>query len=287
MSFTLQSGHAADQGRRETMEDTHVSYDNVEPTLIHDSIKGKLVSFFGVYDGHGGRETAEKLEKDLHTKMFEKLNNEVAGDIELSIRNTFQEIDKEIIDAGWMNGSTAVICFVIGNTLYAANLGDSEAILISEENNVIKSECLTFNHKASDPDERDRIIKLGGHVFFGRVFGALAVSRSFGDPRYKKPKTSEDFVSWDPHVCSPKNLNSNYKALVLACDGLWDVMNHEEVGTFVMQEKNAGKDPRTIAELLVKKAVNEKYSEDNVTVIVVFINDNSNTNNIVTNNNTQ
>jgi serine/threonine protein phosphatase PrpC len=282
--ITLSSGHADDQGRRDTMEDTHVSFDRISDhnsLVIHDTLKGKFVTFFGVYDGHGGRETAEKLENDLHKKIFEKLNTNCVED---SIKTCFQEIDKEIIDAGWMNGSTAVICFTIDNILYSANLGDSEAILISDDNG-IKVESLTYNHKASDPDERDRILKLGGHVFFGRVFGALAVSRSFGDPRYKKPKTSEDFVSWEPYLCKPRELNSKNKALVLACDGLWDVMSHDEVGTLVMQEKNSGVAPKDIAAKLVKLAIEEKYSEDNVTVIVVFIDAGDNNNNTVNNNN--
>ena len=61
---------------------------------------------------------------------------------------------------------------------------------------------MTRAHKASDPAEKERIETMGGHVFFGRVFGALAVSRSFGDAKYKRPKTSKDFVSWEPDIKS-------------------------------------------------------------------------------------
>jgi serine/threonine protein phosphatase PrpC len=61
-------------------------------------------------------------------------------------------------------------------------------------------ENLTYPHKASDSEEKKRIVELGGHVFFGRVFGALAVARAFGDSKYKQPKTSQNFVSVDPYL---------------------------------------------------------------------------------------
>jgi len=55
MEFSLRSGSAAAQGRRETMEDAHIHLDSVTetlPELAHDTFK--QVSFYGVYDGHGG-----------------------------------------------------------------------------------------------------------------------------------------------------------------------------------------------------------------------------------------
>ena len=44
---------------------------------------------------------------------------------------------------------------------------------------------LTEKHRANDPKEKARIEKAGGAVFSGRVFGALAVSRSLGDGDFK------------------------------------------------------------------------------------------------------
>lgn len=54
--FTIDSGFGETQGRRDTMEDTHVVFDNI--LKIEDigitSVPGQRVSFYGVYDGHGG-----------------------------------------------------------------------------------------------------------------------------------------------------------------------------------------------------------------------------------------
>jgi len=107
--------------------------------------------------------------------------------------------------------------------------------------------------------------------FFGRLFGTLAVSRSFGDSRYKKPKTSQNFCTWEPAITT-KELNPSHRALVLACDGLWDVNSHAEVSEVVVRGVNNGKNSQQISEELVHAAIYEKYTEDNVTVITVLFN---------------
>jgi len=264
------------------MEDTHKLIDDVfsEPDIENmNNSNHNLIAFYGVFDGHGGTETAKLVESILHLKLFNNPN--FNSNIPESINRSFEETDNHVINMsnenGWANGCTAVVSLVIDNILYTANVGDSEAILISEINGQIVADPLTTAHKAADPDEKKRIVDMGGHVFFNRLFGVLAVSRSFGDSRYKKPKTSQNFVSWEPAICI-KELNPSHKALVLACDGLWDVLSHAEVGERVIKEISLGKNSQQISELLVTTAL-EKYSEDNVTVITVLFNWDTNTEN--------
>lgn len=116
-----------------------------------------------------------------------------------------------------MNGSTAVVGIIVEDKLYMSNIGDSEACLVSDIDGDLQIQELTVAHKASDPDEKKRIEGLGGHVFFGRVFGTLAVSRSFGDSKFKKPKTAQNFVSWEPALaCYDITPNHTY-VFVLIC----------------------------------------------------------------------
>jgi protein phosphatase 2C family protein 2/3 len=257
------------------MEDAHIHLDNVHET-IGDLGHFKQLSFYGVYDGHGGTTSAELVEKLLHANIFacDSFRN---GNVPDAISRGFLSTDKTIVDQaneqGWMNGSTAVVGIVADKKLYMGNIGDSEAILISIEDGQVKTHNLTTPHKASDPIEKERIEKLGGHVFFGRVFGALAVSRAFGDSRYKQPKTSQDFVTADPALHDIE-LAPSHKYLLLACDGLWDVMNHQTAAEIVHRFCEEGKDPTEVATLLVQEAL-RKRTEDNVTVIVVYITWNS------------
>merc|ERR1712130_1050492 len=110
-------------------------------------------------------------------------------------------------------GSTVVFCIVQydkNNDNYkitTVNLGDSRAILLrniakehQEEHKGIETEQkqpqkvinnlelveLTKDHKPDNVEERQRIIKAGGHVKFNRVDGDLALSRAIGDTRYKQ-----------------------------------------------------------------------------------------------------
>lgn len=69
---------------------------------------------------------------------------------------------------------------------------------ISRSDGKVTAENLTVPHKASVPSEKARIESLGGYVFFNRVFGSLAVSRAFGDSKYKQPKTTQNYVSYSP-----------------------------------------------------------------------------------------
>jgi protein phosphatase PTC1 len=69
-----------------------------------------------------------------------------------------------------------------GTTLYCANVGDSRAVLCRNGQAV----PLSYDHKPSRPDEKERIQAAGGNVVSGRLFGVLGVSRSFGDSRFKQ-----------------------------------------------------------------------------------------------------
>jgi serine/threonine protein phosphatase PrpC len=110
---------------------------------------------------------------------------------------------------------------------------------------------LSHKHKPTDKDEKERIRAAGGHVVFGRLFGDLAVSRSLGDPDYKKPlsevrallidpprprthpvthaRAQANYISAEPHVSATELLTDKDEFLIIGCDGVWDVVNYQEV----------------------------------------------------------
>jgi len=274
MSYSLSSGVSEAQGRRDTMEDTHKHIDDLLAIPEFAQISSfKKVAYYAVFDGHGGDQTAKMVENALHPRIFSS-EEFSRGDVNAALEKGFEDMDRVVVEEAnknnWMNGSTCVVGLVLDGVLTVANIGDSEGVLISvSPTGETIAQNLTKPHKATDPGEKERIEALGGHVFFGRVFGALAVSRSFGDAKYKKPKTSKDFVSWEPFIESIP-LTQDHKFLVLACDGLWDVMTHKEVAELTHKTFNEGKTPSEVARHLVRTALNKK-TEDNVTVIVVKI----------------
>ena len=138
------------------------------------------VAFFAVYDGHGGKETSLFLKHNLHLHILNQLKNRNnRNDVHSSILQGCKSCD---MCCGETSGSTAVLCLATRNTLWFANVGDSEAILSVHGKAVPMSkrhrpcECNQAGSKCQCP-EKLRIEEAGGFVMRKRIMGLLAVSR--------------------------------------------------------------------------------------------------------------
>lgn len=146
-------------------------------------------------------------------------------------------------------------------TIHVANAGDSRAIIVQRNG---RAQPLTEDHKPHRPDEMKRIKNAGGTVqFFGvwRVQGVLAVSRSIGD-RLLKP-----YVTAAPEV-TRYTVSSKDAYLLIASDGLWDVLSNSEAASLLMAAQKQGIKPQAAAQLLVQEAL-LRGSADNITVMVI------------------
>uniref|UniRef100_A0A0D9WH97 protein-serine/threonine phosphatase n=1 Tax=Leersia perrieri TaxID=77586 RepID=A0A0D9WH97_9ORYZ len=116
-------------------------------------------------------------------------------------------------------GSTAVVAVVGPTRVVVANSGDSRAVLCRAGVPV----PLSVDHKPDRPDELERIKSAGGRVIYwdgARVLGVLAMSRAIGDG-YLKP-----YVTSEPEVTVTERSDDD-ECLILASDGLWDVVTNE------------------------------------------------------------
>lgn len=273
------SGVTSVQGKRPTMEDTHVSIDclkfSYDHLLEHENFKEKHLSFYAVYDGHGGRDTAIIAEKLLHDHLIrsnEFLNLNFHQAIEDSYLHTDQVILQRSRDEKWRNGSTAVSVLLIDNILYAANAGDSEAVLGRRMNKDLsnleyESILLTKKHVPADPSERARIERAGGSVFHNRVLGSLAVSRALGDLNFKEIP----MVIPDPYIFEFE-LSDEDEFFVVACDGLWDVMTYNDVVEYIAARRQIDNiSAKDVSAELVHEAIVKRGSSDNVSVVVIYL----------------
>lgn len=156
-------------------------------------------------------------------------------------------------ETGVHAGSTAIVAVKKGNTLYIANAGDSRGVLCRGDTAVALSE----DHKPGLERERARIVAAGGFLSeiagMCRVNGNLNLSRAIGDLKYKgntnlKPK--DQIITAEPDV-KVVDLLPEDKFFVLACDGVWDVMDNQQVVGFVATRLEQGKKYSEIgAELL-------------------------------------
>ncbi|KAJ1430118.1 hypothetical protein SESBI_07902 [Sesbania bispinosa] len=258
--------------------------------------KTAMTHFFGVYDGHGGSQVAKYCRDRIHLALSEEIEFVKEGLINGSIKdgcqdqwrkaftNCFLKVDAEV--GGKVNnepvapetvGSTAVVALISSSHIIVANCGDSRAVLCRGKEPM----ALSVDHKPNRDDEYARIEAAGGKVIQWnghRVFGVLAMSRSIGD-RYLKP-----WIIPEPEVRFLPRAKDD-ECLILASDGLWDVMTNEEVcdlarkrillwykknGLELPSERGEGIDPaaQAAAEYLSNRAL-QKGSKDNITVIVV------------------
>ena len=230
---------------RQSMEDIGVTI----PNLTNDY----KTSLFGIFDGHGGNDVVKYI-KDRIPEIIKKNLNDLYP-IEQCFINSFNKIDEELkfYDSEY-TGSTATIVLIQDNKIYCANVGDSRAYIIYD--NYIKK--ITVDHKCSVPEEAERIIKAGGKITKNRVQGQLVLSRSLGDLYVKKYG-----VINLPDI-STNTIDYNIKYVIIASDGIWDVVDEKTVLNMSKMKKNAD----DFCKDLVKLAI-EKESKDNISCIVI------------------
>jgi len=237
-------------------------------------------AFFAVYDGHGGRDVMEYCESTLHDIVLQELRNlsaksELEEDVGKALVVAFQKVDSQVAMLGVSKvGCTATVALVhrqgTARTLYVANVGDSRAVALGRAG----LQRLSRDHKASDPAEQARIADEGGLVSRGRVGGVLCVSRSLGDHHLK-----DCGVSCVPDVTS--TCCEEVRVVVMASDGLWDVLEDAEVDRFVADcvdrsaaqhgnwQEVAAHLRKSVAAELVEEA-KARGSRDNILVLVIF-----------------
>lgn len=237
------------QGWRVSMEDAHVHILSLGP-------EDPEAAYFGVFDGHGGAKVAAYCANNLHRYIVRRPEYK-QGDVEEALRQGFLECDRvmktEESLKDEMAGSTAVVVISKGKELWCANAGDSRCVA------GVKGEAraLSFDHKPMDPKERNRIESAGGFVEFNRVNGNLALSRAMGDFVFKmndKLSQSEQIVTCDPDI-DHSVVESEWDFILLACDGIWDVLSNQEVVDFITTRIGQAMEPEDICEELMSRCL--------------------------------
>lgn len=271
-------GVISHRGARSTQEDTVKCIHNLG---ISDHLS---MSYFALFDGHGGPACAQYLSSNLHTHLrdtfFETslLHSSFTKSLNLALAEAFYACDEEYRRTepvlSHSVGSTALMCLLLGDLLITANLGDSRAVLCRAGLAI----NLSVDHKAvickqDNPTESERIKRLGGVISFRRIGGKVAFSRSFGDFEFK-PEAGA-LVSNEPEVRHVYLDPVQDEFLLMGCDGLWDVFSSQEAVDFVRtrlkQMPVTEQDPQRVARELVNSAIYERRSGDNVTVILVAL----------------
>ena len=151
-------------------EDTYKHLIGVEKDcIINGTQHKKIISYFGLFDGHGGDKCSIFLRNKFHEILF-NLKNFPANPSE-SIRDAFNYAENQFYHMAVINGklvdksgSCATIALIIDNILYSINLGDSRALYSRDGGKEFYQ--ITRDHKPNDDIERKRIEKYGGKVYY-------------------------------------------------------------------------------------------------------------------------
>ncbi|XP_028294610.1 integrin-linked kinase-associated serine/threonine phosphatase 2C isoform X4 [Gouania willdenowi] len=287
------------------MQDAHVLLPDFKSFLKAPPNHISRVSYFAVFDGHGGARASRFAAENLHIALSKKFPSvdtppeNMERLIRKSLMDAFRQTDEEFLRKAsslsvyrstsadlstdlrlcrkptWKDGSTATCVLIVDDVVYVANLGDSRALLCRRETmGEGQQRMVTFSlskeHNPTIYEERMRIQRAGGTVRDGRVLGVLEVSRSIGDGQYKRCGV---ISVPDIRRC---RLSTNDRFVLLACDGLFKVFTADEAVDFVVctlkQEQTEGAELgyEAACQQLASEAV-RRGSADNVTVVLVPI----------------
>jgi protein phosphatase 2C family protein 2/3 len=127
------------------------------------------ISYFGIFDGHGGEGCSEFLKNNLLNYLID--NKNFPFDIKTSLIESFEKAEEEFfklkcsgdIEHCDKSGSCALVSILFDNKIYIANLGDSRAIMSMSSGTKVKQ--LTNDHKPDNPKEFERVIKNGSKIY--------------------------------------------------------------------------------------------------------------------------
>eukprot|EP00803_Ostreobium_quekettii_P008641 evm.model.scf_103EXC.10 EVM.evm.TU.scf_103EXC.10 scf_103EXC:119728-125923(-) len=247
-------------------------------------------SYFGIFDGHSGEEVAAMAAGRMHSILAHTLASNPTPDakkgdrgdrVSRALRRSFLKMDKELWrwslmnwDERYLGGSCACVAYREGEDLYVANAGDCRAV-ISHNGTALP---LSRDHKPDAPGERERLAAVGAltaqsknttYIVSRECASGLAVSRCLGDIHFKQL----GYLTAEPDV-SRTRLEAGHEFLVMACDGVWDVMTNQEavnvVREFLRNVERTEEAVEAATAKLIEKAL-MKGSGDNLSAVVALI----------------
>jgi len=200
----------------------------------------------------------EYVEKKKKTSKND-FNIQISENDMIQIFNeTFSYTHSIIIGNEIEDGTAALVALFEHDSrrIIIANSGDQRAVICRGDLAI----QLTNDHKPDDPNEILRIHHCGGYVTENkRVDGILALSRALGDADL------QPHVTYEPEVMAV-DLVPEDRFLIIACDGIWDVLSNEQAVEIVKS-----KDTPTASAIALRDAAYGLGSSDNITVIVYSI----------------
>ncbi|EKG08394.1 protein phosphatase 2C, putative [Trypanosoma cruzi] len=264
----LRVGASSMQGWRSTMEDAHTIHLSLPGLPSHMASEDGAIA--AVFDGHCGSKTSQTSA----IRILEWITSMEAfgeGNMEKAIRDGFiaGDLAMQRSSPNEMSGCTGNCVLIVENHLYCGNVGDSRAVLCRDGTAIPLSE----DHKPNLPRERERVLSAGGYIHNGRVNGVLSLSRALGDFAFKDSDLPPEAqaVTAIPDVVHLE-LTPQDEFVIIACDGVWDMVTNEKAVEIVRSEVADHSDLSLACERLMDACLSKVSTgagTDNMTVIIL------------------
>ncbi|KAL7239532.1 hypothetical protein ACSBR2_005431 [Camellia fascicularis] len=263
--------------------------------------------FCGIFDGHGqwGHYVAKRVRETMPSVLLcnwqetlteASLNPDLDLDLEVdkklhrfniwkhSYLKTCATVDQDLMQLrkidSFYSGTTALTIVRQGELLVVANVGDSRAVLatMSDDGSLVPVQ-LTVDFKPNLPQEAERIIQSNGRVFcledepgVHRVWlpdvesPGLAMSRAFGDYFVK------DFGLISVPEVTQRHISNQDQFVVLATDGVWDVVSNQEAVQIVYSTPDRAKSAKRLVQHASQawKRKRRGFVADDISAICLF-----------------
>ncbi|XVE98461.1 hypothetical protein REPUB_Repub03eG0108700 [Reevesia pubescens] len=266
---TLRSGEWSDIGGRPYMEDTHICIADLAKNFSCNLMSEEAVSFYGVFDGHGGKYASHFVRDHLPRVIVEDADFPL--ELEKVVTRSFMETDAAFanscsLESALASGTTALTAMIFGRSLLVANAGDSRAVL-SRRGTAIE---MSKDHRPCCMKEKRRIESLGGFIDDGYLNGQLGVTRALGDWHLEGMKEMGERIG--PLSAEPElkmiTLSKEDEFLIIGSDGIWDVFTSQNAIDFARRRLQEHNDVKLCCKEIVEEAI-KRGSTDNLTVVLV------------------
>ena len=174
-------------------------------------------------------------------------------------------VQSEVPLSGSCCGSTALVLLLRANEMHVAWLGDCRAVL----SHAGVASALTADHSLAVQSERMRVVREGGRIEAGRLWGFLEVARALGDLDITTGEKPPGLSGQPEYVL--RRIHREDEFIILGSDGLWNVVAPEDAVRIAREELRAYGDAGMASEKLVEVAL-KRHADDNVTVMLVCLN---------------
>ncbi|GER30634.1 protein phosphatase 2C family protein [Striga asiatica] len=288
----LRFGLSSMQGWRATMEDAHAAIPDLDTST----------SFFGVYDGHGGKVVAKFCAKYLHQQVL-KHEAYMTGDIGTSLQKAFFRMDEMMRgQRGWrelavlgdkINKFTGMIEGLIWSPrggdkneqvddwapeegphsdFSGPTSGCTACVAVVRENQLVvanagDSRCVISRNGQAYNLSRDHKPDL--EIERDRIL------KAGGDMEFKQNKflpVEKQIVTANPDI-NIVELCDDDEFIVLACDGIWDCMSSQQLVDFIREQLKSEMKLSAVCEKVLDRCLAPSTAGgegcDNMTMILV------------------